>query len=222
MGEVYLSQNLAKVIVDNMFHLIQQRCDALVRNFVEIPAERKLLLEKISSYIKGKAVNKETVNLVYVCTHNSRRSHLGQVWAAVAAAYFGVEKIKAFSGGTEATAFHPNAIKALMSAGFEVKKTSKSKNPVYEVYFSENSYTACFSKVYNDAENPAQNFAAIMTCSDAEENCPFIPGCELRIGTTYNDPKAFDNTVLQDEKYTERSNQIAMECLYVFSKLTDN
>lgn len=222
MGEVYLSQNLAKVIVDNMFHLIQQRCDALVRNFVEIPAERKLLLEKISSYIKGKAVNKETVNLVYVCTHNSRRSHLGQVWAAVAAAYFGVEKIKAFSGGTEATAFHPNAIKALMSAGFEVKKTSESKNPVYEVYFSENSYTACFSKVYNDAENPAQNFAAIMTCSDADENCPFIPGCELRISTTYNDPKAFDNTVLQDEKYTERSNQIAMECLYVFSKLTDN
>lgn len=205
-----------------MFDLIQQRCNALVKNFSEIPAERKILLEKISSYIKGKTANNETANLVYVCTHNSRRSHLGQVWAVVAAAYYGVEKIKTFSGGTEATAFNPNAIKALISAGFEVKKTSESKNPVYEVYFSENSFTTCFSKVYNDAENPSQNFAAIMTCSDAEENCPFIPGCELRIGTTYNDPKAFDNTVLQDEKYTERSNQIAMECLYVFSKLTDN
>jgi len=205
-----------------MFHSIQERCDALVKNFAEIPAERKLLLEKISAYIKGKAANKETSNLVYVCTHNSRRSHLGQVWAAVAAAYYGVEKIKTYSGGTEATAFNPNAIKALASAGFDVKKTSESKNPVYEVYFSERSFTTCFSKVYNDAENPSQNFAAIMTCSDAEENCPFIPGCELRIGTTYNDPKAFDNTILQDEKYTERSNQIAMECLYVFSKLTDN
>lgn len=205
-----------------MFDLIQKRCDALVKNFGEIPAERRLILEKISSYIKGKLSNKETANLVYVCTHNSRRSHLGQVWAAVAAAYYGVEKIKTFSGGTEATAFHPNAIKALMSAGFEVKKTSESKNPVYEVYFAENSFTTCFSKVYNDAENPSQNFAAIMTCSDAEENCPFIPGCELRIGTTYNDPKAFDHTVLQDEKYTERSNQVAMECLYVFSTLTDN
>ena len=80
-------------------------------------------------------------------------------------------------------------------------------------------FATCFSKLYNDAANPSQNFAAIMTCSDAEENCPFIPGCELRIGTTYNDPKAFDNTVLQDEKYTERSNQIAMECLYVFQNL---
>ena len=56
-----------------------------------------------------------------------------------------------------------------------------------------------------------------MTCGDADENCPFIPGCDLRIGTTYFDPKSFDNSILQNEKYTERSNQIAMECLYVFS-----
>lgn len=204
-----------------MFDLIQKRCDALVKNFKEIPAERKETLEKISSCIKSKSANKETANLVYVCTHNSRRSHLGQVWAAVAAAYYGIENIKIFSGGTEATAFNPNAIKALLTAGFAVKKTSESNNPVYEVYFSETEFATCFSKIYNHPENPSQNFAAIMTCSDAEENCPFIPGCELRIGTTYNDPKAFDNTVLQDEKYTERSNQIAMECLYVFSKLTD-
>lgn len=205
-----------------MFHSIQKRCDALIKNFAEIPAERKILLEKISSYIKGKTANKETANLVYVCTHNSRRSHLGQVWAAVAAAYYNVSQIKTFSGGTEATAFHPNAMKALAAAGFEIKKTSEGKNPVYEVYFAEDQFATCFSKVYTDAANPVQNFAAIMTCSDAEDNCPFIPGCELRIGTTYNDPKAFDNTVLQDEKYTERSNQIAMECLYVFSKITDN
>jgi arsenate reductase (thioredoxin) len=205
-----------------MFDLIQKRCEALVKNFNEIPTERKEILEKISTYIKGKTSNKETVNLVYVCTHNSRRSHLGQVWAATAANYYGVKNIKTFSGGTEATAFNPNAIKALVSAGFDVKKISESKNPFYEVYFAEDQFTTCFSKVYNDDKNPSQNFAAIMTCSDAEENCPFIPGCDLRIGTTYNDPKAFDNTVLQDEKYTERSNQIAMECLYVFSKLSIN
>ena len=205
-----------------MFDLIQKRCEALVKNFNEIPTERKEILEKISSYIKGKTANKEMVNLVYVCTHNSRRSHLGQVWAATAADYYGVKNIKTFSGGTEATAFNSNAIKALVSAGFDVKKISESNNPVYEVYFADDQFTTCFSKVYNDDKNPWQNFAAIMTCSDAEENCPFIPSCDLRIGTTYNDPKAFDNTVLQDEKYTERSNQIAMECLYVFSKLTIN
>ncbi len=205
-----------------MFQAIQHRCEALVKNFKEIPAERKQLLEKIATYINGKAATNEAINLVYVCTHNSRRSHLGQVWAAVAAAYYKVDNVQTFSGGTEATAFNPNAIKAITSAGFTVKKTDETNNPVYEVYFAEDKFTTCFSKVYNHEENPSKNFAAIMTCSEAEDNCPFIPGCDLRIGTTYNDPKAFDNTILQDEKYTERSNQIAMECLYVFSKVINS
>jgi protein-tyrosine phosphatase/arsenate reductase len=139
----------------------------------------------------------------------------------VAAAYYGVDHVSTFSGGTEATAFNPNAIAALTAAGFRINKKDESNNPVYEVFFAEDKFTTCFSKVYNNEINPAQNFAAVMTCSDAEDNCPFIPGCDLRIGTTYNDPKAFDTTILQNEKYTERSNQIAMECLYVFSKVVD-
>ncbi len=202
-----------------MFQSIQERCDALANNFKEIPSDRKDLLEKIAAYISGKRTAKEAINLVYVCTHNSRRSHLGQVWAAVAAAYYNIDNVHTFSGGTEATAFNPNAIKAITAAGFTVKKTTETMNPVYEVHFAEDKFSTCFSKVYNHEKNPSQNFAAIMTCSDAEDNCPFIPGCDLRIGTTYNDPKAFDSTILQDEKYTERSNQIAMECLYVFSKV---
>lgn len=202
-----------------MFPLIQQRCEQLTKNFSEIPAERKVILEKIANYISTKKANSEPVQLEFVCTHNSRRSHLGQIWAAVAAAYYNISNVQTFSGGTEATAFHPNAIKAITSAGFEVKKTTEDSNPLYQVYFGEEEYVTCFSKVYNHESNPSSNFAAIMTCSDAEENCPFITGCELRIATTYNDPKAYDVTVLQDEKYTERSNQIAMECLYVFSKV---
>lgn len=200
-----------------MFSLIKNRCNSLVNNFKEIPLERRLILEKIAGYIKAKLEKEGGVNLIYVCTHNSRRSHLGQVWAAVAASYFDIGNIKTFSGGTEATAFNPNAIKALTSSGFEVNKKTESDNPIYRVFFGEGESTDCFSKIYNHDANPLNNFAAIMTCSDAEENCPLIIGCELRIGTTYNDPKAYDNTALQDEKYIERSNQIAMECLYVFS-----
>lgn len=205
-----------------MYQPIKERCEALVNNFKEIPAARKELLEIIADFISNKQKVNEAINLVYVCTHNSRRSHLGQVWAAVAASFYNISNVQTFSGGTEATAFNPNAIKAVTAAGFTVKKTTETNNPVYEVYFAEDKFTTCFSKVYNHEINPVQNFAAIMTCSDAEDNCPFIPGCDLRIGTTYNDPKAFDNTILQDEKYTERSNQIAMECLYVFSKVVNN
>ncbi len=200
-----------------MYPKIKSFCDGLTQHFNEISDDRKQLLQKISDYIQTQIDKQQAVNLVYICTHNSRRSHFGQVWAATAAQYYGIKNIHTFSGGTEATAFNPNAIKALQKIGFDVTDNGENFNPTYKVKFDDNAFTTCFSKVYNHPENPQQNFAAIMTCSDAEQNCPFIPGVALRIGTTYNDPKAFDNTPQQDEAYTERATQIALECLYVFS-----
>jgi protein-tyrosine phosphatase/arsenate reductase len=200
-----------------MFISIQLFCNNLIPRFAEISEERKQLLLKISNYIQTKKDNQQPINLVYVCTHNSRRSHFGQVWAAVAANYFGVKNVFTFSGGTESTAFNPNAIYALRKIGFDIMDDGQTINPSYNVKFADDDFTTCFSKVYNHPQNPEQHFAAIMTCSDAEQNCPYIPGVELRIGTTYNDPKAFDNTPQQDAAYTERATQIALECLYVFS-----
>ena len=204
-----------------MFNVLKNHCDQLVNQFDTIPEERKELLTKISDYIQTKKNANLAINLMYVCTHNSRRSHFGQIWAAVAASYFGIDKVHTFSGGTEATAFNPNAIQALKETGFEISTEKSSNNPTYKVIFgkSDSLFTTCFSKVYSDASNPSSNFAAIMTCSDADQNCPFIPGVELRIGTTYADPKMFDGTSLQTEKYLERSNQIGIECLFVFSKI---
>lgn len=201
-----------------MYNSIKTYCDDLESLFEEISSDRKSLLSKIAKYILEKRNENKTVNLIYVCTHNSRRSHFGQVWAQVAADYYQIENVRTFSGGTEATAFNPNAINALKRVGFKIETTDSSVNPHFEVYFSEKAKPIeCFSKVYNDSVNPQNNFAAIMTCSDAEENCPFIPGVELRIGTTYDDPKAFDNTPLQDAKYDERCRQIALETFFVFS-----
>lgn len=198
---------------------IKKYADELVNQFETIPNERKAILERISNYILSKQEQNEPVNLVYICTHNSRRSHLGQIWAKVASDYFGIEQVNTYSGGTEATAFNINAIKVLQRVGFNVQKTTDSENPIYHVYHKDggDEPSVCFSKVYDHPQNPGSAFAAIMTCSDAEENCPFIPGVELRIGTTYDDPKEFDNTPLQDEKYDERCRQIALETLYAFS-----
>ncbi len=200
-----------------IFPVISEVCQELSRNFDSISAERKALLAKLASYIQARVNAQEPVRLIYVCTHNSRRSHFGQVWAAVAAAYYQIPQVTTFSGGTEATAFNPNAIRALQTLGFTITDDGASSNPTYTVAFGEEAFTTCFSKVYNHAINPTEGFAAIMTCSDAEQNCPFIPGVDLRIGTTYNDPKAFDHTPLQDQKYLERAKQIGTECLYVFS-----
>ncbi|SUX48398.1 low molecular weight phosphatase family protein [Chryseobacterium indoltheticum] len=195
---------------------IKERCEIISKNFKEISPERKILLEKLACHIQEKLNSGKEINLVYVCTHNSRRSHFGQVWAKVAADFYGFN-INTFSAGTQATSFNQNAINALISSGFEVKKLDETQNPKYEVIFGENKSNLCFSKTIDDETLPKENFAAVMTCGDADENCPFISGCDLRIGTTYFDPKSYDNSILQDEKYTERSNQISMECLYVFS-----
>lgn len=203
-----------------MLQPIKQYCDKLIAEFDSISSERRILLEQISAYVSSKKEINQPIQLVYICTHNSRRSHFGQIWAQVAASYFNVKNVSSFSGGTEATAFNSNAINAIKRVGFDVKPINSEKNSTYHVSYDENEKPiVCFSKVHNDAQNPQSNFAAIMTCSDAEENCPFIPGVELRIGTTYDDPKAFDNTPLQDAKYDERCRQIALETLYVFSKV---
>ena len=203
-----------------MIASIKTYCDELIKEFDSISSERKILLEKISQYIQQKKQEHKPILLVYICTHNSRRSHFGQIWAQVAAYYYNLINAKSFSGGTEATAFNTNAINAVKRIGFDVKKTTDTLNPIYHLYYStKEKPVECFSKVYNDEVNPKHEFAAIMTCSDAEENCPFIPGVELRIGTTYDDPKAFDNTPLQDAKYDERCKQIALETFYVFSKV---
>lgn len=203
-----------------MYSTITSYLKSLENSFDQISDSRKLLLERISKFIQNKQSKGEPINLVYICTHNSRRSHFGQIWAHVASHYYDIKGISTFSGGTEATAFNTNAINALKRIGFSIKPINSEKNTTYHVFHDDNDNPSiCFSKVYDHPMNPQSDFAAIMTCGEAEENCPFIPGLELRIATTYDDPKAFDNTAQQDQKYDERCRQIALETLYVFSNL---
>ncbi|MBB6612433.1 protein-tyrosine-phosphatase [Pontibacter sp. Tf4] len=192
----------------------------LEASFPEIPAERKELLKQLSSYISQKKETGQPVNLVFICTHNSRRSHMAQLWAQAAAAYYGVNSVHTFSGGTEATAFYPAAVQAMQQLGFEIEKQSETINPKYKVNYSPDEPTIeVWSKRFDDVANPDTHFAAIMTCSDADENCPFVPGAEKRIAITYADPKLSDNTALQAQTYTERARQIGRELLFVFAQV---
>lgn len=191
---------------------------AFLPEIEHISAPRKKQLQKVSQYIAAKIKNGDSVLLTFICTHNSRRSHFGQIWAAAAAAWYGLKNVDTFSGGTEATAFNPRAVAAAVRAGFSIKNPG-GDNPHYEVSFAEERPTlVCFSKTYDDPFNPQRDFAAIMTCADADENCPFIPGAELRIPITYEDPKAADGTSEEGARYDERSRQIGMEMFYLFSQ----
>src|SRR5690606_30691567 len=113
-----------------------------------VPQQRQEILANLAAYIQTKSDKKEKINLNFICTHNSRRSQLCQVWAQVAAYYFGIGNLETFSGGTEATAFHPNAVKALASSGLDISKEDKADNPVYTVRHAQGADPLrCFSKV---------------------------------------------------------------------------
>jgi protein-tyrosine phosphatase/arsenate reductase len=202
-----------------MNNKINSMCESLSTQFDSIPEKRKEILEKITAYIQQRKDSNKPISLVYICTHNARRSFFGQIWAQTAASFYGIDNCTTYSGGMEVTRCHPNAINALQNQGFEAHRSSDSTNPLYEINYGGKDNLLCFSKLFNDSTNPAQDFAAIMVCSDAETNCPFIPEAALRISTTYDDPKEFDGTPLEEEKYLERANQIALECLYVFSNV---
>jgi len=185
-----------------------------------VTQERRALLQPLIDYIQVKASNQEEIRLNFICTHNSRRSHLSQVWAQTAASYFNISKVFCYSGGTEATALFPMAAQTLAKSGFKIKTLSEGNNPVYSIKYTDNEHPIIgFSKTYDDDFNPQAEFAAILTCSQADGGCPFIAGAEKRIALTFEDPKAFDNTPQQAEKYQERSLQIATEMFYVFSQI---
>ncbi|MFE3871018.1 low molecular weight phosphatase family protein [Flavobacterium sp. ZS1P70] len=183
-------------------------------------AERKIILQPLIDFIQNKVNKQQEIRLNLICTHNSRRSHLSQVWAQTAAAHFNIKNVFCYSGGTEATALFPMAAKTLQLSGFKIKTIAEGKNPIYAIKYAPNEHPIiCFSKTYDDDFNPQSEFAAILTCSQADGGCPFIAGAEMRIPITFEDPKAFDNTPQQAEKYQERSLQIATEMFYVFSKI---
>jgi arsenate reductase len=185
-----------------------------------ISDNRKDVLQPLIEYIQNKVNTNEEIRLNFICTHNSRRSHLSQIWAQTMAFQFGIQNVYCFSGGTEATAMFPKVAETLTNQGFQIQKLSESANPVYAIKFDENQAAViCFSKTYFDDFNPKNNFGAIMTCNNADEGCPMVFGAEARFSIKYDDPKAFDGTDLMDEKYTERSLQIAREMYYVFSNL---
>jgi arsenate reductase len=201
-----MNQDILKIIEQFSVHAISN--------------QRMEVLQPLAEYIQTKKNNNETIRLNFICTHNSRRSHLSQIWTQTMAFHFGIKNIFCYSGGTQATAMFPKVAETLTHQGFTIQKLSDTDNPVYAVKYDLNEHPIiCFSKTYNNEFNPKSKFAAIMTCNNADEGCPLVIGAEARFPIKYDDPKAFDGTALQSQKYAERSLEIAQEMWWVFSQV---
>jgi protein-tyrosine-phosphatase len=209
VGHVDLYPQLAEFIADRL------------GEFDQIPSDRRGSLALLASFVNRRVASGEPAHLTFICTHNSRRSHMSQIWAQTAAAYFGVPDVETYSGGSEATAFDPRAVAAMERAGFRVTVVTHDDNPIFEVRFNDQAEPIrAFSKVYDQPPNPSSEFAAVMTCSQADTACPLVPGATARIAITFEDPKAWDGTDHEAAAYDERCRQIAREMVAVFSMVS--
>lgn len=191
-------------------------CKQLPKEFSTISEERKSDLNLIAEFVIEQRKENKPANLVFVCTSNSRRSHMAQVWSQIASQYYQIPSVFSFSGGTEQTRVNSNAIHALERTGIVITSVNQSDNPLWYLKIGNKiNPWAIFSKKYTDSTNPTTNFAAIMVCSEADKSCPFVEGASLRIGLPYLDPKEFDSSPLKDQKYDERCRQIATEMFYI-------
>ncbi|WP_060873484.1 arsenate-mycothiol transferase ArsC [Myroides odoratus] len=185
-----------------------------------ITNHRKEVLAPLLAYIQAKVDSKSPIRINFICTHNSRRSHLTQIWMQVAASYYGIPNVTCYSGGTEQTAMYPMVATVLKEQGLDVFKIAEGENPIYAIKYGDNEVPIIgFSKKYDAAFNPSSDFAAVMTCSQVDEGCPFIAGAERRIPITFEDPKVFDGTENQQVGYFNRSLEIASEMFYIVSQI---
>ncbi len=202
------------------YKTLSDYCATLESEFPLISEARKAQLLELSAYISRKKQAAEPLQLTVICTHNSRRSHIGQLWLKAAAEWYGVEGVHAFSGGTEATAFHPNAVAAMRRAGFRIEKMSEGTNPEYKASLGgKRLKMLLFSKKYDHPANPESGFAAIMVCSEADAGCPFVAGADGRFALPFEDPKISDGSPYEAQAYDERCRQIGREMFFVMKNV---
>lgn len=238
--------------------VINELIDQLVEEHHQITDSRFVILDNLASSIRNELRSKKKVRLNFICTHNSRRSQIAQIWAHTSATAFQVPGVEAISGGTEATAFNPNAVRAMRTLGFKVdlvdhlgseeihgsanhqgtvdhQGSADHQGPADHQGSAEHQGTVdnprynigigpglpglvCYSKRYEEAIS-GKPFIAVMTCSDADRNCPVVPGATARIPLTYEDPKVSDGTEGQPLAYLKTALEIGRELIWVFQRV---
>ncbi len=70
------------------------RCGRMWRkspmNWTMVSAERRVVLDAIATDIAAELESGKPAKLTFICTSNSRRSHMSQIWAQTAAYYYGL------------------------------------------------------------------------------------------------------------------------------------
>ena len=213
---------------------VREHADALTASFDMIGETHRLAGQKLVDWIAKNYRPGEPLDVVVVCTGNSRRSVMGSTLGNLAAAYFGMPEIRFHSGGTAPTAFNSRTVTTLKEIGIEIEPTGKeaargepkTANPIYRVCWGTPGETGSqpmeaieCSKHFDDPANPQKDFAALMVCSEADAACPFVKGAALRVSMPYLDPKIYDGGAYETAKYAERRDDIGRLMLSVMMQV---
>jgi arsenate reductase len=205
----------AKVIVP-----LRPYVNQIVNTLDRISKDRRVLLDEVVTQIVTRLASGEDVKLTFICTQNSRRSQMSQIWVQAAAYYYRLDRVHAFSGGTEATACNCRTVSAMSRVGFSIIASATGSNPVYLVRYADaRPPIRAYSKLYSADGNPKTNFIALMTCSQADRKCPVVEGATARYALHYADPKLCDDTPEETTAYNERCREIAREMFYIMSQV---
>ena len=187
-----------------------------LNDFSIITRARKALLLLIANNLNTDILYAEPIKLLFICTHNSRRSQLAEMLTDLLARHYDLP-VEAYSGGTESTAFYHRMIEALEDFGMEFISSGEDDNPIYHLrdYPSKKYY----SKGFDAAENPSKNFFAFMVCDHADELCPIVNGAKYRFPLKFKDPKAFDDSKDVKEAYRNKVIEIGTELNFIFQML---
>ncbi len=213
----------------DLFPQLRTYCETLRATSRSGLSERhQAAAQQVGEWIRQRRAEGKTANVIVVCTGNSRRSILGSTLGNMAAAFCGETGVQFFSGGTDPSAFNPRTIRALQQIGVSIEPQSdlappgaaSERNPRYLVRWGSGATDSIpeFSKRYDDASNPQQDYCAIMVCTDADENCPVVLGASLRVSMPFEDPKEFDGLPMESAVYAERRDQIGRAMLLILGQ----
>jgi len=204
----------------NLLPALRPYVEEIANELEMVSAERRVVLDAIASNIVAQLKAGKPAQMTFICTHNSRRSHLSQIWMQTAAYYYGIDKVRAFSGGTQATACNCRTVAAMRRAGFEIEDATAGDNPVYLVRYAKDRLPIrAYSKLYNADANPKRDFIALMTCSIADKSCPVVQGAISRYAIHYADPRVCDDMPTETAEYNARCREIAREMFYIMSEV---
>jgi arsenate reductase len=215
-----------------LFPSIAANLETLERRPADFSDVRDRTLDQLATWVADETKEGRTVQIIFVCTGNSRRSILGSTLGNIAAARYGFSNVRCFSGGTEPTAFNARTIVTLQDIGVQIFPLGQlapagifgELNPIYRVRWgdSELAETTEFSKRFDDSANPQAGFLAIMVCDEAAENCPVVRGARLRIALPFDDPKVADGQKEERATYASRRDEIGRTMLEIFRRASSN